>query len=345
MTLFESFYHLVIWKQLSSCYRLECFFFISVCAHISFMELKIYWIPGFCWYLKSTTVFYFLNFLHTGWSAHCVPWAFCFFSWDFCYQQPKGERGTVDLKVLSLLLSRISPMIQSKCRHSSSQAPGIESEERAPRCLLRRCWSPVRRHCTSLSASTWNGIGVKPSPSNKLSTRKAATVVPLSTGSAMASAIPSTSPGMSGKKKAPSSLAPSASPRNSPPWLLHSIAPSFSPQERRKESPELRSAGVYLLTWTKLRNCSNCTLDCTQSLPAREWVAWTSLPSRLGKTERDLVNYLNQAKLPPNKEKNHVRKGHACVYVQGRKWIWTSKCMNVHYKKKKKRKRNMGMRH
>lgn len=132
----------------------------------------------------------------------------------------------------------------------------------------------------------------------------------------MASAIPSTSPGMSVKKKAPSSPVPSASPRNSPPWLLHSIAPSFSPQEKRKGSPELRSAGVYLLTWTKLRKSSNCTLDCMQSLPAGEWVAWTSLPSRLAKTERDLVNYLKQGNPPKEKEKIHVRKGFACVCVR-----------------------------
>lgn len=130
----------------------------------------------------------------------------------------------------------------------------------------------------------------------------------------MASAIPSTSPGMSVKKKAPSSPVPSASPRNSPPWLLHSIAPSFSPQEKRKGSPELRSAGVYLLTWTKLRKSSNCTLDCMQSLPAGEWVAWTSLPSRLAKTERDLANYLKQGN-PPQRERKNSCKERVCMYV------------------------------
>ena len=151
-----------------------------VCAHthISFMEPKIYCLPDFCWCLKPTTVLYSLDFLHTGWSAHCMPSALCFFWWDFCYRQQKGERGIADLKVLSLLLTRNSPMIQSKYRHSSSQALDSESEEKAPRCPLKRCWSLVRRHCTSPSANTWSGIGVKLNPSNKLSTKKAATVVP-----------------------------------------------------------------------------------------------------------------------------------------------------------------------
>ena len=115
---------------------------------------------------------------------------------------------------------------------------------------------------------------------------------------------------MSVRRKAPSNLVPSASPRNSPPWLLHSTALSFSPRERRKESPELRNAGVYPLTWTKARK-TLCRLhsDCTQLLAAWGRVTWASVPSGLDK----IVNFLKQMKNRKTKKKIDVREGQARV--------------------------------
>lgn len=149
--------------------------------------------------------------------------------------------------------------------------------------------------------------------------KKAATVAPLSTGSAMANAIPSIYPGMSAKRKVLSSLVLSASPRNLPPWLLPSTALSFSPLGRRKGSPAWRSAGVYLSTWTKPRKILyRLHSDCPQSLPVWEGVAWNSKASGLDETERNPVNYLknkttkkknNQPTNKKSKNKMDVRKG------------------------------------
>lgn len=135
--------------------------------------------------------------------------------------------------------------------HNLAPGPGGGARGGAPPCLERRCLSPAKRPCMWQSANTWSEIGAKLSPWSRPSMRRAATAALSSIASVTASATPSTSPGISEKRKAPFSLAPSASPRNSPPWWSHSTVLSYSHPPRRKESHAWSSVVAYPSTWIK----------------------------------------------------------------------------------------------
>lgn len=210
----------------------------------------------------------------TAWAAPPTLWEPCFSSWGPCCQLLKGKRRGP--KVPSPRQTRPSTMTPSRLSLPSSQAPGTGGGAKgaAPPCPGRRCWSPARRPCMWQSANTWSETGAKPSRSSRPSTRRAAIAAPSSTASAMASATPSTSPGTSGRRKAPFSPAPSASPRNSPPWWLHSTAPNYSHPPRRRGSREWSSVVASPSIWTKLGH-PTCPRDAALSGPrARHKTTW-----------------------------------------------------------------------
>lgn len=196
-------------------------------------------------------VFPSLCFLSLVWAAQPTRWEPCFSSWGPCCRLLKGKRKGP--KVPSPRQTRPSTMTQSRLSRPSSLAPGTGGGAKggALPCPGRRCSSPAKRPCMWRSGNTWSETGAKPSRLSRPSTRKAATVAPSSTASVTASATLSTSPGTSGRRKVPFSLAPSASPRNSLPWWSHSTALNYSHLPRRRESHVWSSVVAYPSIWIK----------------------------------------------------------------------------------------------
>lgn len=159
----------------------------------------------------------------------------------------REKRRTEVLKERYPLRIKANPMSPNSIDHrlSLNRTRGQGERTGVLPCPLRRCSSPAKKLCTSRSANTWNGTGARRSRWSKLSTRRDVTAAPLLIGFAMANAIHSIFPGTSAGKKAPSSLAPSVSPKDSLQWLSLSTAPNCSPLRKEKGSSASNNVVVF----------------------------------------------------------------------------------------------------